>query len=133
MKRYKAIPVNEELRKYATEMRKNPTGEERKIWYAFLKHLKPNFHRQRIIGSYIVDFYCPKLNLVIEIDGSQHYLNKEYDEKRTEYLENEGFTVLRFDNADVNYDFKYVVFKVRETCERKANELGVEFIDTTLD
>ena len=58
-------------------MRKNPTDEEKKIWYGYLRHLKPNFHRQRIIGNYIVDFYCPKLNLVIEIDGWQHeVLNK---------------------------------------------------------
>ena len=72
LERHKPLPLNENLRAYATEMRKNPTEEEKKIWYGYLRHLKPNFHRQRIIGNYIVDFYCPKLNLIIEIDRGQH-------------------------------------------------------------
>ena len=128
--RHKPLPINANLREYAIEMRKNPTPEERIIWYSLLRHLKPNFHRQRIIGNYIVDFYCPKLNLVIEIDGWQHeVLNKEYDDKRTEYLESLGFSVLRIDNEDVNYDYHYVVFKIREKCKEKANEYNIEFID----
>ncbi len=114
LERHKPLPLNENLRAYATEMRKNLTEEEKKIWYGYLRHLKPNFHRQRIIGNYIVDFYCPKLNLIIEIDGWQHeVLNKEYDDKRTEYIENLGFSVLRIDNEDVNYDYNYVIFKIR--------------------
>ena len=128
--RNKPLPFNINLREYAKEMRKNPTPEEKKIWYSFLRYLKPNFHRQRIIGNYIVDFYCPKLNLVIEIDGWQHHtINKEYDDKRTEYLESLGFSVLRIDNQDVNYDYNYVACKIREVCKEKAKEFNVEFTD----
>ena len=133
MKRHKPLPINENLRVYATKMRINPTDEEKKIWYGYLRHLKPNFHRQRIIGNYIVDFYCPKLNLVIEIDGWQHeILNKEYDKKRTEYLANQGFYVLRIDNEDVNYDYNYAIFKIRETCQKQSEKYKIEFIDETL-
>ena len=132
--RHKPLPLNENLREYAKEMRKNPTPEERIIWYSLLKYLKPNFHRQRIIGNYIVDFYSPKLNLIIEVDGWQHeILKKEYDDKRTEHLENVGFSVLRIDNQDVNYDFNYVGAVIRKTCKQKAREYGVEFIDRTPD
>ncbi|MBQ6935477.1 MAG: DUF559 domain-containing protein [Clostridia bacterium] len=115
-------------------MRKNPTDEEKKIWYGYLRYLKPNFHRQRIIGNYIVDFYCPKLNLVIEIDGWQHeVLNKEYDDKRTEYIEGLGFSVLRIDNEDVNYDYNYAIFKIREACQEQAKKHKIEFTDETLN
>ena len=132
--RHKPLPINEDLRGYATEMRKNPTDEEKKIWYGYLRHLKPNFHRQRIIGNYIVDFYCPKLNLVIEIDGWQHeVLNKEYDDKRTEYIEGLGFSVLRIDNEDVNYDYNYAIFKIREACQEQAKKHKIEFTDKTLN
>ena len=132
--RHKPLPLNVNLREYAKEMRKNPTPEEKTIWYALLRYLKPNFHRQRIIGNYIVDFYSPKLNLVIEIDGWQHEtINKEYDDKRTKYLNSLGFSVLRIDNQDVNYDFKYVGSLVRKTCKEKAKEFNVEFIDETPD
>lgn len=131
--RYKSLPINTDLREYANKMRKNPTAEERKMWFGYLRYLKPNFHRQRIIGNYIVDFYCPKLNLVVEIDGSQHNLDKEYDDKRTEYLESLGFSVIRIENQDVNYDYNYAIFKIREACENKSKELNVEFIDKTLE
>ena len=61
------------------QMRKNPTEEENKLWYILLKHIKPRFTRQRIFGNYIVDFFCPKLKLIIEVDGEQHYLDKTND------------------------------------------------------
>ena len=132
--RNKPLPLNINLREYAKEMRKNPTPEEKKIWYSFLRYLKPNFHRQRIIGNYIVDFYSPKLNLVIEIDGWQHdTINKKYDDKRTEYLESLGFSVLRIDNQDLNYDYNYVVAKIKEVCKEKAKEFNVEFTDESLE
>ena len=135
MDRHKPLPLNENLRQYANEMRKNLTPEERRIWFGYLRHLKPNFHRQRIIGNYIVDFYCPKLNLVIEIDGLQHFEEENivYDNKRTDYLESLGFSVLRIDNQDVNYDYNYAIFKIREACESKSKELNIKFEDKTLE
>ena len=118
MKKVK-IPVNSTLDKYAKENRKNMTDEEKKVWYQILRGREPKFHRQRIIGNYIVDFYCPKLKLIIEIDGYQHFYeeNKEYDGKRTEYLEKLGFYVLRFENTEVNKDFENVCYIINNVCE----------------
>lgn len=118
MKKFK-IPVNSTLDKYAKENRKNMTDEEKKVWYQILRGHDPEFHRQRIIGNYIVDFYCPKLKLIIEIDGYQHFYeeNKEYDSKRTEYFEKLGFYVLRFENTEVKKDFENVRYIINNVCE----------------
>ena len=118
MKKFK-IPVNSTLDKYAKEKRKNMTDEEKKVWYQILRGHDPEFHRQRIIGNYIVDFYCPKLKLIIEIDGYQHFYeeNKEYDSKRTEYFEKLGFYVLRFENTEVKKDFENVRYIINNVCE----------------
>ena len=118
MKKIK-IPVNSTLDKYAKENRKNMTDEEKKVWYQILRGHEPKFHRQRIIGNYIVDFYCPKLKLIIEIDGYQHFYeeNKEYDSKRTEYFEKLGFYVLRFENTEVKKDFENVRYIINNVCE----------------
>ena len=64
---------NSELTPNAQKLRKNMTEQERKLWYDFLRTLPCRFRRQRVIGRYIVDFYCSEKNLAIEIDGSQHY------------------------------------------------------------
>ena len=118
MKKFK-IPVNSTLDKYAKENRKNMTDEEKKVWYQILRGHDPEFHRQRIIGNYIVDFYCPKLKLIIDIDGYQHFYeeNKEYDSKRTEYFEKLGFYVLRFENTEVKKDFENVRYIINNVCE----------------
>ena len=79
------------------------TKEERKLWYECLSSYPIRFYRQRIIDSYIVDFYCHKAKLVIELDGSQHYekAGQQHDTKRTEYLQSLGLKVIRFSNLDV--------------------------------
>lgn len=101
---------NPELREKARELRKNMTPEENKLWYQFLRKYEIRFERQRVIGTYIVDFYCRKANLVIEIDGAQHYAPEAitYDKNRTEYLENCGIKVLRFLNKDIKFNFENV-------------------------
>ena len=109
-------------------MRKNPTPEENKMWHILLKNLKPRFFRQRIIGDYIVDFYCPKLKLIIEIDGEQHYLpeNQEYEQKRTEFLEKSGYKILRFYNSDINRKIKNVEYTLTGVCKERAKELNCD-------
>ena len=111
----------------ASEMRKNPTEEEKKKWHIILKHIKPRFIRQKIIGYYIVDFYCPKLKLIIEIDGEQHYIdeNKDYEERRTGFLEKSGYKLLRFYNSDINKKINDVEKTIIGTCQDRAKELGV--------
>jgi len=77
------------LRPRARELRKNATKQETDLWYGLLRRRPEQWHRQKIIGEFIVDFYCPKAKLVIELDGMQHYTPQGlvYDEERSAYLE----------------------------------------------
>ncbi len=127
MDKKEPLPVNQSLKGLAGNGRRNQTPEERKVWYDYLNKVKPRFHRQRVIGNYIVDFYSPKLKIIIEIDGYQHYYeeNKEYDKKRTEYLESLGFVVIRFDNTEVKKRFPWVVNELMAFCENRAKELSI--------
>ena len=99
-----------ELRKRSQELRRQMTKEERHLWYDFLKTYPVQFKRQYSFGVYIVDFYCYKAKLIVELDGSQHCEPKamEYDRIRTDYLQKQGFLVLRFSNSDVMTQFRAV-------------------------
>jgi very-short-patch-repair endonuclease len=99
----KFLPYNNKLNGRARELRDNMTLAEKKLWYEFLRNHEYIFLRQKPIDNYIVDFFCPKLKLVIEIDGETHITeeDKKYDEKRTRILEKYGLKILRFWNDDV--------------------------------
>jgi very-short-patch-repair endonuclease len=86
------------------------TKEERHLWYDFLREYRVRFIRQKIIGNYIVDFYCAKANLIVELDGSQHYeeIGVAKDKERTEYLESQGLKVIRIPNNEINNNFRGV-------------------------
>ena len=92
------------------------TKEEKHLWYDFLKKLDVTVNRQKVIGNYIVDFCISSANLVIELDGSQHYEpdNKEYDRQRDDFLRSQGYTVLRFLNRDVNKNFDGVCAQINK-------------------
>ncbi|MBQ2696244.1 MAG: endonuclease domain-containing protein [Clostridia bacterium] len=94
----------------AKELRKNMTPWERKLWYMFLRSYPIRFQRQKTIGNYIVDFYCAKAKLVIELDGSQHYKTQKEkeDSERTEYLKANGLQVVRIANCEINQNFNGV-------------------------
>jgi len=98
------------LTAYSRKLRKEMTKEERHLWYDCLKKLPVTVHRQKVMGKYIVDFYCANAKLVIEIDGSQHYQEKgiEVDRERDEYLYDLGLTVKRYSNADISQRFEGV-------------------------
>ena len=86
------------------ELRKNATKEENHLWYDFLRTYPVQFLRQKPFGPYIVDFYCHKAKLAIELDGSQHYEGNgpEQDKIRTAYLQEvEKIRVLRFTNLEI--------------------------------
>ena len=106
----KHLETNKNLNFLAKDLRKNMTPEEKHLWYDFLKNYPVQFNRQKVIGEYIADFYCKKANLVIEIDGAQHFEheNSEYDKVRTEYLNSIGIEVIRFLNKDIKYNFENV-------------------------
>ena len=101
---------NPALIENARKLRKNMTKEEKHLWYDFLKDYPVRFKKQKIIGNYIVDFYCANANLVIELDGSQHFEDKKinYDKTRTEFLEQFGLKVLRIPNIEINSNFNNV-------------------------
>ena len=106
------LPFRADLKEKARELRKNMTGPEKKIWYEMLSWDKLSgyhFLRQKPILDYIVDFYCDKLQLIIEIDGQSHDQTQEYDQKRSEELSTLGLRVIRIMNDDVmkNSDWVY--------------------------
>ena len=92
-----------ELNDLARQLRKNMTLEERILWYQYLRAYPVQWNRQKVIGRYIVDFYCKRAKLIVELDGSQHYDPQmiAYDRERTAYLNSLGYRVLRFTNTDV--------------------------------
>lgn len=101
---------NRQLIPYAKQLRKEMTKEERHLWYDFLRFYPVRFSRQKVLGKYIVDFYCAKATLVIELDGSQHYegQNVEKDAERSAFLENYGLKVIRIPNNEVMGNFRGV-------------------------
>jgi very-short-patch-repair endonuclease len=105
----------------AGELRKEPTPAEQKLWaYLRADKLGVNFRRQHAIGKYIPDFCSPEVKLVIELDGSQHLQQEEYDKERTKYLESLGYKVIRFWNKDVLKDIEGVILAIiHELKERK--------------
>ncbi|MBQ6929623.1 MAG: endonuclease domain-containing protein [Oscillospiraceae bacterium] len=104
------IEYNKNNISLARVLRKNMTKQERKLWFEFLREYPLRFQRQKAIGEYIVDFYCAKARVVVEIDGSQHYEDKavQADIKRTDYLKSKGLKVLRFSNFDIEDNMRGV-------------------------
>ena len=107
-----------ELKNRRRELRHNATDAEKRLWF-FIKDRQLNgrkFTRQHSIYKYIVDFYCYKERLIIELDGGHHKENEQmkYDEERTKYLESIGHKVIRFDNTDVLFDTDTVLMKIEK-------------------
>ena len=102
--------ANKELTSISKILRKQMTKEERHLWYDFLKDLPVTINRQKVIGKYVVDFYCASAKIVIELDGFQHYEEDAYqkDKKRDGYLNSLGIKVLRYSNYDLNRRFEEV-------------------------
>ena len=101
---------NPRLTPRAQELRSNMTKEERHLWYDFLKSLPVTVHRQKVLGNYIADFYIASKKLVIELDGSQHFLpeGKAYDLQRDAELAGRGIQVLRYSNSEIERNFSGV-------------------------
>jgi very-short-patch-repair endonuclease len=108
-----------EQRDFARGLRNQPTGAEKELW-RFLRAGQTGghkFRRQVALGAYIVDFICLAKRLVVEIDGPQHLEDAaaEYDARRTAWLLERGYRVIRFRNHEVDEDMRLVVDKIRET------------------
>ena len=117
---YYMKPYNKANIPLAKTLRKNMTPWERKLWYEFLRDYPLRFQRQKSIGDYIVDFYCAKAKLAVELDGGGHYTETqvEKDAERTKELETMGLTVLRISNLDIDRNFEgvceYIDLNVKE-------------------
>lgn len=109
---------NPKLKQLSQELRKNTTDAEKLLWSKLrMKQLKGlMFSRQKPLGEYIVDFYCHKVKLVIEVDGGQHFSGEviEYDKIRDEFMKSAGLTVLRFANTDVIDNIEGVMERIVE-------------------
>ena len=118
------IKKNNKLLNVAKILRRNMTRQERHLWYDFLRYYPVKIYKQRIIDNFIADFYCHKARLVIEVDGTQHYMPKgrEYDNARTEILEKYGLCVLRFSNRDVNENFEGVCLVIDKTIKERLGD-----------
>ena len=116
-----SLNYNKKLITLAKNLRKNATPQEKRLWYDFLSKYKKRFQRQKTIGNFIVDFYCHKAKLIIELDGSQHYSNegKNSDEQRSAFLQTLGLQILRFSNKEVNENFEGVCFIIDKTIKER--------------
>jgi very-short-patch-repair endonuclease len=108
------------IMRQAGKLRKDSTPAERKLWSRIRnEQLGVKFRRQHAIGNYIPDFYSPKAKLIIELDGSQHLDQEEYDQERTKYLETQGYKVIRFWNNEVMNNIDAVILAIMNALEKQ--------------
>jgi len=112
------LPFNKKLKTLARKLRKNMTEAESFLWQRIRrKQLKGHqFYRQKNIGDYIVDFYCPSAKVIVELDGGQHYTQEgiRRDQVRDKYLDSLGFTILRFSDREVFKNIEGVLERIFE-------------------
>ena len=110
------IRYNASLKSKAQELRRESTPQENKLWYDFLRSHPYQFRRQKQFDRYIVDFYCSRAKLAIEIDGPQHYTPEGllHDQSRTAHLNSLGITVLRFKNDEIDHRFRSVCYQINK-------------------
>lgn len=123
---YKKLPYNPALKEKARELRKAGNLSEVLLWNKVKQKqmLGFDFTRQQVIGNYIVDFYCPKLNLVIEIDGVSHEFKGEYDEKREGFLKSLDLKVLHFNDLDVKKSLDTVLEQIKVWIKKNTPSFG---------
>ena len=120
-----SLPYNGNLIKTAKSLRKDMTPQEIHLWYDFLRSYPIRFQRQKTIKSFIVDFYCHKAKLIVEIDGSQHFSEQglAYDNERTNILKEFDLEVIRFSNNDVNINFEGVCMEIDRVVKQRISEI----------
>ncbi|HEX6909614.1 MAG TPA: endonuclease domain-containing protein [Longimicrobium sp.] len=106
--------TSRELEEAARSMRSQPTRAEEVLWGALQKKQVAGlkFRRQHPVGRFVLDFYCPSLRLVVEVDGEVHDAQQERDIERTRVLETHGYRVLRFRNEEVLRDLSGVIGRI---------------------
>lgn len=110
------LPYNKNLKQFSRQLRNNSTLSEVLLWQQLRAGQMEGFkfNRQKPLNNYIVDFYCKKLNLVIEVDGESHWHddNPLKDQERQEILENMGLSFLRFDDIDIKRNMAFVLGEI---------------------
>ena len=119
------IPKDNSKLEAARKLRREMTPHERKLWYLFLRKYPVKIYKQRIVGTFIVDFFCASAKLVIEIDGAQHQMpeNRDADAMRDAYFQSLGIAVKRYTNHDINRNFRAVCEDLLKTVGVAANEM----------
>ncbi len=119
------IPYNPNLQDRAREMRNNSTKSEIKFWCELLRKRETGyqFYRQKVIDHYIVDFYCAKLKLVVEIDGESHEGKEKYDIKRDDILNSYGLKVLHYNDNTLLHNFQLVEKDFKKQLKLRESEL----------
>lgn len=109
------------LTAFNKSLRSNQTDAEQLLWYRLRarRFFNYKFRRQVVLGTYIVDFVCHSRKLILELDGGQHSAAESYDRKRTQFLESEGFQVLRFWNHDVMSNLDGVLSEILKAIEKR--------------
>ena len=117
------IPKDNTRLENARRLRREMTPHERKLWYLFLRKYPVKIYKQRIIGRFIVDFYCVSAKLVIEVDGSRHYepQGMTYDAERSAFLSSLDLEVLRFSNRDIDREFHGVCEQIDITIQNRLH------------
>jgi very-short-patch-repair endonuclease len=117
-KRHRIHPV---IRQRARELRQPQTPAEAKLWQHLRRRQLKGFYfrRQHPIDHFIVDFYCARARLVVEVDGDVHAMQEEYDAARTAWLETQGYRVIRFTNSEVFGELDAVLERVLMVCQEQ--------------
>ena len=120
------VPKDSRMTPRARELRREMTPEERHLWFDFLRDYPVRFRRQRVIESFIADFYCSSALLVIEIDGSQHFTSQgmAYDQERSAIFQTYGIEVLRFTNREVNAQFEDVCRRIDHVTKERIRMIS---------
>lgn len=122
------IPRRSWLAQRADEMRKNMTYAERRLWFSFLREYPTNFVAQKVMDPYILDFYCRKARLSVELDGDSHASEEQrrYDEVRTIFLKTHEIMELRFTNEEVYENFEGVCEAIHNEVLKRRNDVAAE-------
>lgn len=123
----KIPPYNPDLKMKARANRKNMNLPEAELWYKVLnkrRMLNYRFIRQRPINKYIVDFYCAKLKLIIEVDGESHNDQIEYDKKRERRLQNKGLKVIHYTNIEIMCNLEGVYLDIEKRIKERKKEIN---------
>ena len=122
------LTYNKELIMHAKKLRQNMTPWEIKLWTQFLRGYPIRFQRQKVIDNYIVDFYCAKARIVIELDGGGHYTEEQqkYDDNRTAILKKYNLQVIRICNLEIDNNFynvcEYIDRAVKKSLPQSASQ-----------